>query len=61
MTWPRSTGGASWVRDMDINDELLRTRCPSTDVTTFGRTIVGIDEFVTYNFVVLRRHPRLAL
>ncbi len=44
----------SWLaRDMSRNDELYTQDLRYVDPTTFGRTIVGLDEFVDYNFAFL--------
>ncbi|MGW0057447.1 hypothetical protein A5780_26975 [Nocardia sp. 852002-20019_SCH5090214] len=41
----------SWLeRDMSINHELYAPDVRWKDVSSFGRTMVGIDEFVKYNF-----------
>ena len=44
----------SWLaRDMSRNDELYTQDLRYVDPTTFGRTMVGLDEFVRYNFAFL--------
>jgi hypothetical protein len=44
----------SWLaRDMSRNDELYTQDLHYVDPTTFGRTMVGLDEFVKYNFAFL--------
>ena len=44
----------SWLaRDMSRNAELYTSDLRYVDPTTFGRTIVGLDEFVSYNFAFL--------
>lgn len=48
----------SWIdRDMSYNHELYAADMRYTDVTTFGRTIVGIDDFVTYNMAFFAAIP----
>ncbi|WP_024794025.1 nuclear transport factor 2 family protein [Tomitella biformata] len=44
----------SWLaRDMSRNDEIYTQDLRYVDPTTFGRTIVGQEEFVKYNFAFL--------
>ncbi|MGV0806594.1 nuclear transport factor 2 family protein [Mycolicibacterium setense] len=44
----------SWLaRDMSRNNELYTRDLRYIDPTTFGRTIVGLDAFVNYNFAFL--------
>ncbi|WP_068271579.1 nuclear transport factor 2 family protein [Aldersonia kunmingensis] len=57
MTWAKKYWWSFLVRDMSINDELYAQDVRYTDVTTFGRTIVGIDEFVKYNFAFFDAIP----
>ncbi|MGV9713654.1 nuclear transport factor 2 family protein [Gordonia sp. NPDC003424] len=57
MTWAKKYWWSFLVRDMSINDELYAADVRYTDVTTFGRTIVGIDDFVTYNFAFFDAIP----
>lgn len=57
MTWAKKYWWSFLVRDMTINDELYTQDVRYTDVTTFGRTIVGIDEFVKYNFAFFDAIP----
>ncbi|WP_238420817.1 nuclear transport factor 2 family protein [Gordonia sp. 'Campus'] len=57
MTWAKKYWWSFLVRDMSINDELYAKDLRYTDVTTFGRTIVGIDDFVTYNFAFFDAIP----
>ncbi|MFW0793024.1 nuclear transport factor 2 family protein [Gordonia sp. CPCC 205515] len=57
MTWAKKYWWSFLVRDMSINDELYAPDIRYTDVTTFGRTIVGIDEFVKYNFAFFDAIP----
>ncbi|MCV7316267.1 nuclear transport factor 2 family protein [Mycolicibacillus parakoreensis] len=48
----------SWLmRDMSLNDELYTPDLRYKDPTTFGRIIVGLDEFVRYNFAFLDAIP----
>lgn len=57
MGWAKRYWWSFLVRDMSINDELYTQDIRYTDVTTFGRTIVGIDEFVEYNFAFFDAIP----
>ncbi|AZG47218.1 nuclear transport factor 2 family protein [Gordonia insulae] len=57
MTWAKKYWWSFLVRDMSINDELYAPDIRYTDVTTFGRTIVGIPEFVKYNFAFFDAIP----
>ncbi|MGW8815988.1 nuclear transport factor 2 family protein [Gordonia terrae] len=57
MTWAKKYWWSFLVRDMSVNEELYATDLRYTDVTTFGRTIVGIDDFVTYNFAFFDAIP----
>ena len=57
MTWAKKYWWSFLVRDMSLNDELYAADMTYTDVTTFGRTIVGIDDFVTYNFAFFEAIP----
>jgi hypothetical protein len=57
MTWAKKYWWSFLVRDMSVNEELYTPDVKYTDVTTFGRTIVGIDEFVTYNFAFFDAIP----
>jgi hypothetical protein len=48
----------SWLaRDMSVNHELYMPDLRYSDVSTFGRTIVGLDEFVKYNFAFFDAIP----
>jgi hypothetical protein len=42
---------------MSLNHELYTEDLRYKDPTTFGRTMVGLDEFVTYNFVYFAAIP----
>ncbi|MYR08237.1 nuclear transport factor 2 family protein [Gordonia sp. SID5947] len=57
MTWAKKYWWSFLVRDMSVNEELYAPDIKYTDVTTFGRTIVGIDDFVTYNFAFFDAIP----
>jgi len=57
MTWAKKYWWSFLVRDMGLNQELYAHDMRYTDVTTFGRTIVGIDDFVTYNFAFFDAIP----
>ncbi|HSV40372.1 MAG TPA: nuclear transport factor 2 family protein [Nocardioidaceae bacterium] len=48
----------SWlVRDMSYNDELYTPDLRYKDVSSFGRILVGLDEFVKYNFAFFDAIP----
>lgn len=48
----------SWLmRDMSLNDELYTPDLQYSDVSSLGRTIVGLDEFVKYNFAFFAAIP----
>ncbi|ORB32258.1 nuclear transport factor 2 family protein [Mycolicibacterium parafortuitum] len=57
MTWAKKYWWSFLVRDMDLNHELYAADVRYTDVSTFGHTIVGIDEFVKYNFAFFEAIP----
>lgn len=57
MLWAKKYWWSWLARDMDLNHELYTADVRYKDVTTFGRTIVGIDEFVTYNFAFFAAIP----
>ncbi|MGW5570886.1 nuclear transport factor 2 family protein [Nocardia thailandica] len=57
MTWAKKYWWSFLVRDMSVNEELYAPDIRYADVTTFGRTIVGIDDFVTYNFAFFDAIP----
>ncbi|MBJ7328624.1 MAG: hypothetical protein JHC95_01935 [Solirubrobacteraceae bacterium] len=57
MDWSKKYWWSFLVRDMSVNEELYAADLRYTDVTTFGRTIVGIDDFVTYNFAFFDAIP----
>ncbi|MFI6311063.1 nuclear transport factor 2 family protein [Nocardia fusca] len=57
MEWAKKYWWSFLVRDMSINHELYAPDVRYTDVTTFGRTIVGIEEFVKYNFAFFDAIP----
>lgn len=50
----------SWLeRDMSIAEELYVPGVKYKDVSSFGRTMVGIDEFIKYNFAFFDAVPDL--
>lgn len=57
MEWAKKYWWSFLVRDMTLNHELYAPDMTYVDVTTFGRTIVGIDDFVTYNFAFFDAIP----
>lgn len=57
MDWAKKYWWSFLVRDMSVNSELYAPDVRYTDVTTFGRTIVGIEEFVRYNFAFFEAIP----
>ncbi|WP_433564494.1 nuclear transport factor 2 family protein [Nocardia sp. CA-151230] len=57
LVWAKKYWWSFLTRDMSHNHELYASDVRYTDVTTFGRTIVGIDDFVTYNFAFFDAIP----
>lgn len=57
MPWTKKYWWSFLVRDMSLNHELYAPDLRYKDPTTFGRTIVGIDDFVDYNFAFFEAIP----
>lgn len=57
MDWAKKYWWSWLKRDMSLNHELYAPNLRYTDVTTFGHTITGIDEFVRYNFAFFEAIP----
>ena len=57
MDWAKKYWWSWLARDMSANHQLYTEDVRYTDVTTFGRTIVGIDEFEKYNFAFFDAIP----
>lgn len=57
MEWAKKYWWSFLVRDMDLNHELYAPDLKYTDVSAFGNTITGIDEFVKYNFAFFDAIP----
>jgi len=57
MDWTKKYWWSFLVRDMSINAELYAEDIRYKDPTTFGREIVGIEEFVKYNFAFFDAIP----
>lgn len=57
LEWAKKYWWSFLTRDMSLNDELYTADLRYKDPTTFGRTIVGIDEFVKYNFAFFAAIP----
>ncbi|MEV3963347.1 nuclear transport factor 2 family protein [Nocardia sp. NPDC050193] len=57
MEWAKKYWWSWLARDMSANRELYTEDVRYTDVTTFGRTIVGIEEFEKYNFAFFDAIP----
>ena len=57
MLWAKKYWWSFLTRDMSLNHQLYAPDMTYVDVTTFGRTIVGIDDFVTYNFAFFDAIP----
>lgn len=57
MEWAKKYWWSWLARDMDHNHELYAPDMRYTDVSAFGKTIVGLDEFVKYNFAFFDAIP----
>jgi len=57
MTWAKKYWWSWLMRDMSHNHELYTEDVRYVDPTTFGRTIVGIEEFERYNFAFFDAIP----
>ena len=57
LEWAKKYWWSWLMRDMSMNDELYTQDLRYTDVSSFGRTMVGLDEFVKYNFAFFDAIP----
>nr|WP_228820978.1 hypothetical protein [Nocardia abscessus] len=57
LDWAKKYCWSFLVRDMSLNRELYTADVRYIDVTTLWRTIVGINEFVKYNFAFFDAIP----
>jgi len=57
LEWAKKYWWSWLMRDMSLNDELYEPDLRYTDVSSFGRTMVGLDEFVKYNFAFFDAIP----
>lgn len=57
MEWAKKYWWSWLMRDMDHNHELYTHDLRYTDVSAFGNTITGLDEFVKYNFAFFAAIP----
>ncbi|NNH69438.1 nuclear transport factor 2 family protein [Nocardia uniformis] len=57
MEWAKKYWWSWIMRDMSLNDELYTPDLRYKDPTTFGRVLVGHDEFVKYNFAFFDAIP----
>lgn len=57
LDWAKKYWWSWMMRDMSRNHELYTEDLRYLDPTTFGRTLVGLDEFVAYNFAFFEAIP----
>jgi len=57
LEWAKKYWWSWLVRDMSYNDELYTQDLRYKDVTSLGATMVGLDEFVRYNFAFFDAIP----
>ena len=57
MAWSKKYWWSWLVRDMDVNAELYAPDLKYTDPSALGKTIVGVEEFVKYNFAFFDAIP----
>ncbi|MGW4535944.1 nuclear transport factor 2 family protein [Nocardia sp. NPDC004340] len=57
LDWAKKYWWSWQARDMSYNHELYTPDLRYKDVTTLGATIVGLDEFVAYNFAFFDAIP----
>jgi hypothetical protein len=57
LEWAKKYWWSWLMRDMSLNDELYTQDLKYKDVSTLGRTITGLDEFVKYNFAFFDAIP----
>ncbi len=57
LEWAKKYWWSWLMRDMSLNHELYTPDLRYMDVSSFGRIIVGLDEFVKYNFAFFDAIP----
>jgi hypothetical protein len=57
LEWAKKYWWSWLMRDMSLNEELYVPDLRYTDVSSFGRTLIGLDEFVKYNFAFFAAIP----
>ena len=57
LEWAKKYWWSWLMRDMSFNSELYAPDLRYKDPTTFGRIIVGMDDFISYNFSFLEAIP----
>lgn len=57
LSWAKKYWWSWMARDMSYNHELYTPDLRYKDPTSFGRTMVGLDEFVAYNFAFFEAIP----
>ena len=57
MEWAKKYWWSWLMRDMSFNHELYTPDLKYKDPTTFGRIMVGMDEFIRYNFAFFDAIP----
>lgn len=57
MEWAKKYWWSWLMRDMSLNHELYTEDLRYLDPTTFGREIVGMDQFISYNFAFFDAIP----
>jgi hypothetical protein len=57
LEWSKKYWWSWLMRDMSLNDELYEPDLRYKDVSTLGRILVGLDEFVKYNFAFFDAIP----
>ena len=57
LEWAKKYWWSWLMRDMSMNSELYEPDLRYRDVSTLGRTIVGLDEFIKYNFAFFEAIP----
>lgn len=57
LEWAKKYWWSWLMRDMSLNEELYTKDLLYTDTSSLGRTIKGLEEFVTYNFAFFDAIP----
>ncbi len=57
LEWAKKYWWSWLMRDMSLNDELYEPDLRYRDVSTLGRTITGLEEFIKYNFAFFEAIP----